>query len=311
MHHSTIRRLRFVIMLLVASLLIWNAVLLPQSVSAQDQTPKAGSVVIDDKGTIMRYVPAGSFLMGTTEADMKVAMKQFILDGHVTITVASLGEEPQTTITIPDAFLIDQTDVTNAAYAQFMDDGGYAQDQWWTEAGRQWKARSEGPNDGVNFTSAQQPRVGVTWYEAYAYCAWRGGRLPTEAEWEYAARGTDGRIYPWGNMFNPNNAVYGGNSNYRSAPVGSKPDGASWVGALDMSGNVWQWTSSLFMPYPYNSKDGRENPSGANLGGVTNLRVTRGGSWRYFPMYLRTAYRGRLDPVSEFYVVGFRCARSL
>ncbi|TVR19435.1 MAG: hypothetical protein EA396_12540, partial [Anaerolineaceae bacterium] len=96
------------------------------------------------------------------------------------------------------------------------------------------------------------PRESVNWFDARDFCEARGGRLPTEAEWEYSARGPDGWIYPWGNEFFANNVV---NSGGRTADVGSRPGGVSWVGALDMSGNVWEWTSSLFEPYPYDADD--------------------------------------------------------
>jgi serine/threonine-protein kinase len=126
-----------------------------------------------------------------------------------------------------------------------------------------------------------QPRICVDSFEASAHCESRGARLPTEAEWEYAARGPDGLVYPWGDDFVADNVVY---ARGETAPVGSKPGGASWVRALDMSGNVWEW--------------------------VTSPRVLRGGSWEDVSTYiLRADTRGRADPGDTGLNVGFRCAR--
>jgi len=175
------------------------------------------------------------------------------------------------------------------------------------------------PHNYPGFTTAQQPRVGITWYEAYAYCQWRGARLPTEAEWEYAARGPNSPIYPWGDTFDGSKVVYAGNSGNMTAAVGSKPSGASWVGALDMSGNVWQWTSSARTEYdsslltnkvksygyPYDPNDGRENPNDTNAS-----RVPRGGSWNLDSYRLRAAVRGDSGPFYVDVIVEVRCASS-
>lgn len=127
---------------------------------------------------------------------------------------------------------------------------------------------------------ADAPVVGITWFEAQKFCAWLGARLPTEPEWEYAARGVDGLVYPWGNDFVPDSVVYDGNSGGKPHAVTSKPDGKSWVGAMHLSGNVWEWCSSLYLPYPYDSEKVKNNSDD------TNLRVLRGGSFvtiRFMP----------------------------
>jgi iron(II)-dependent oxidoreductase len=158
------------------------------------------------------------------------------------------------------------------------------------------------------FSGSNRPVESITWFEAGAFCELRGVRLPTEAEWEYAARGPESRIYPWGNQWNENNLVWDGNSNRQTADVGSKPAGVSWVGAYDLSGNVWEWTSSLYEPYPYDAADGRE----ADTGTRTDVRrVLRGGSWDYYDsLDFRAPYRGWDDPNIRLNYFGFRCARS-
>src|SRR5205823_7044988 len=132
--------------------------------------------------------------------------------------------------------------------------------------------------------------VGVNWYEAYAYCVWRNGRLPTEAEWEWAACGPENRIYPWGNEFDPHRVIYDGNNSGKTAVVGSniRMTGSARCGVLDMSGNVWEWVNSLYKPYPSRSDDGRENPNTDD----TNHRVLRRGSWVSLnASFLRTSVR--------------------
>ena len=133
-----------------------------------------------------------------------------------------------------------------------------------------WIDRFEVTNEQFDTAvNRKQPHGGVTWFEARDFCASRGARLPTEAEWEYAARGPDSRVYPWGNLFIDEMV-----SSYPE-DVGSHPRGASWVGALDMSGSVWEWTSSADRAYPYNPNDGREDPEEKDV-----MRVLRGGSYR-------------------------------
>jgi formylglycine-generating enzyme required for sulfatase activity len=171
-------------------------------------------------------------------------------------------------------FWIDVTEVTNARFGSAWDSSG-----------------------------DDYPREAVKWFHARDYCKDRGTRLPTEAEWEYAARGPNSLRYPWGDTFEGNNLVYSGNSNGHSAPVGGRQGGVSWVGALDLVGNVWEWVSSIYRPYPYDASDGREDASDQ-----TSIRVWRGGSYSSYAEFLNPTARRNGDPSWE-YNNGFRCAR--
>ena len=161
------------------------------------------------------------------------------------------------------------------------------------------------------WTDSRRPRETITWFEAHN-CAAKidqqlggGWRLPTEAEWEYAARGPDDLIYPWGNTWNPNALVWSANSSRQTTDVGSRPQGASWVGAEDLIGNVWEWISTIYAPYPYSADDGRENDAD-----TTSPRVMRGGAWIVTDLnYFHSAYRGSYDPSVRGFR-GFRLVRS-
>ena len=231
----------------------------------------------------MVYVPAGEFQMGSNEGNS--------------------DERPVHTVAL-DGFWIDKTEVTNAQYGKCVE---------------------AGPCDGSEFaddseySGATQPVVGVDWTDARDYCNWAGVRLPTEAEWEYAARGPEGWLYPWGNEFDGTKLNYcDRNCEYKqadesaddeyakTAPVGSYPGGASWVGALDMAGNVWEWVADWYDEDFY-ERSPKLNPPGPDSG---SSRVLRGGSWFYSPDYVRGSFRLDWFPVFRSDHSGFRCALS-
>jgi formylglycine-generating enzyme required for sulfatase activity len=207
----------------------------------------------------------------------------------------------------------------------FLEAGGYAEERWWAEAREVGVWQPEGtvkdwldmPRrepffwEDVGHDGPNQPVVGVTWYEALAYCRWLTAkladgyeyRLPTEAEWERAARGTVGYRYPWGNEWAENRANMKDLNLARATPVGIFPDGASDEGVLDLSGNVWEWCSSAYDKYPYDVDDGREDDC------ATGDRVVRGGGWSSYRHEARCAFRNadRRDFCSPMF--GFRVAR--
>lgn len=216
----------------------------------------------------MVEVPAGCFTMGRD-------------DGAV-------DELPAHQICFGQEFWIDKTEVTRDMYATCVAAGACTYIE---------------PTAESQF--GQQPQNHVTWFQARDYCAWRGARLPTEAEWEYAAAGPDSWLYPWGEGFGVRQAVYNSRDD-GTANVGSIPSGRSWVGALDMSGNVGEWVSSIYYAYPYAADDGRENPDD-----TTSPRVWRGGSYYDFDQArLMTVTRQSSAPTYQSQNHGFRCASS-
>ena len=256
-------------------------------------TPADGDqLTLDAYPMTFVYVSAGTFTMGSPDGE------------------GADDERPQHEMPV-DAFWIGLTEVTHAQYKYFVDAGGYEQEQWWTEAGWQWKTENKITQpyywDDEQWNSAQQPVVGVSWYEATAYATWLAAetslalRLPTEAEWEKAARGVDGRTYPWGDDV-PTNQLLNYNGNLgRTVDVGSYPAGASLYGALDMAGNVWEWTATQwvenydnYVNIVYNSKEGN----------VT--RTLRGGSWSGDVSVVRSANRSGSNPDNRGINVGFR-----
>jgi formylglycine-generating enzyme required for sulfatase activity len=195
------------------------------------------------------------------------------------------------------SFALSQFQVTQAAYAVFIDQTGH-------RSPRGWLARGPQPEQG------NAPVVWVSARDAQAYCAWLSGetgqqyRLPTEAEWLMAARGPSGRrIYPWGDAFDDLNAnAWGRRSIKHLCAVGLFPAGRGPVGHQDLAGNVWEWCSSLYWPYPYRADDGREDTAS------NDPRAMHGGSWRSKPVSVRCAARQGEPPADSFDVVGFRVA---
>jgi formylglycine-generating enzyme required for sulfatase activity len=218
-------------------------------------------------GSVLVRVPAGAFLMGSQDGDAD----------------ADDDEKPAHEVYL-DEYWIGKCEVTNEQFARFVAETGYDAGNYWRNSASEW-----GP---------QAPVVYVSWFDARAYCEWAGGRLPTEAEWEKAARGTDGRKYPWGNAWDSSRAWCEETSGGRAHPVGQLPAGASPYGCLDMAGNVWEWCQDWYGEYPSGPSEGSN-------------RVRRGGSWGNDAQFARAAERGSSTPDYRNDFLGFRLARSL
>lgn len=245
------------------------------------------------------FVPAGEFLMGSTDPEAKLT----VAGGR------AYPEVPQHTVSL-ESYWIDRFEVTNRQY-KLCEEAGACLHPWVPSSNTVEKYY--GYPEYENY-----PVVWVTFYQARDYCAWAGRRLPTEAEWEKASRGTDGQKYPWGedpvdgtraNFCDRNCTRTIANDKFDdgykdTAPVGSYPAGESPYGAMDMSGNVWEWVSTLVEPYPYDANDGRESQEG------TGERVWRGGPWSNGVWWMRSSVRYRSVPNYKWYVLGFRCASS-
>jgi formylglycine-generating enzyme required for sulfatase activity len=269
-------------------------------------TPTIGSLMTratDDM--VMFYVPGGTFLMGSDEDAVDYAVQLcFSIYRHTDGTCERWvkDEQPAHTVTL-DGFWIDRTEVTNAQYTLCVADGD---------------CRALVYADDTTYNGDNYPVVGVSWQDAVDYCAWAGARLPTEAEWEYAARGSQGYIYPWGNEFDCSHGNFdektqldpdvvpggkGCDGYERTAPVGRFETGASWCGAMDMAGNVWEWVNDWFQSDYYGTSPS-SNPLGPEAG---DFKVTRGGGWNHLSYYARSAYRGRSRLDIREDVIGFRC----
>jgi formylglycine-generating enzyme required for sulfatase activity len=247
--------------------------------------PQTGDARSDSLGVEQVWVPAGSFLRGTADTAS--------LDNPVWATREKLSEKPQHQVEISRGFWLDKTEVTNAHFQAFVDAGGYADQQFWSAEGWQWLQEQEPgslPVECEESNLPDHPRVCVTWYEAEAYANWRGGRLPTEAEWEYAARGPESSVYPWGNEWDEAKANVVNSTSPK--PVGSYPAGASWIGALDMSGNAMEWVSD-WLDFNYYQLEESPDPQGPAEG---TKKVEKGGWWGSNPYVARSAYHHFEDP---------------
>jgi len=256
-------------------------------------------------GMAMVCVPGGTFQMGSERMES--------------------DEFPQHSVTL-DGFWIDQTEVSVAQFRKFVAGTSYetnAEQHGWSDVwdgtalesvvGADWQ-HPLGPDSAAQ---DDHPVVHVSWNDASAYCEWAGARLPTEAEWEYAARGEQGFVYPWGDEFDETRLNYcDANCPYDykdpdyddgyegAAPVGSYPGGASWCNALDMAGNVTEWVADWYALYP---SVAQANPTGPESSDWSK-KVLRGGDWGYFQIHVRAASRLSLQARSALELAGFRCA---
>ena len=288
----------------------------------------------------MVTIRGGSFVIGSSQAEADAAGPEYaqaMIDIKREDLVENAKHWPQDEVNnqaliLPD-FELARYPITNAQYQRFIEAGGYEPAQpWWDAAGRAWLAEPlpEPPDDGwprrrqkdapefwddvdVGIACPNHPVVGICWYEAMAFCRWLTEyladgyiyRLPSEAEWEYAARGAARRRYAWGDQPpDAERACFKRNYDY-TIPVGCLPSGATPDGLFDMTGNVWEWTCSVFRPYPYDPQDGREDASDPAQKHFT----LRGGAWHDLPIYLRAALRGHYDPADRNYNLGLRLAR--
>lgn len=246
----------------------------------------------------MLPVPEGEFLMGTSMDDIRTLLlkeSDWAYDWHDRDLFTN--EQPQHKVTLP-AFEIAQYPVTNADYLAFVWDTGHPLPKEW---------------HSINHAHGREmhPVTGVTRLDAEAFCAWLSERLestfrlPTEAEWEKAARGVDGRIFPWGNLFDPWRCNTSESAKKDTTPAGSySPGGDSPFGLADMVGNVWEWTSSYLHPYPYLPGSSREERT------ANGRCVIRGGAWYYSRKLARCAAREGVMENHQSPSIGFRLART-
>jgi formylglycine-generating enzyme required for sulfatase activity len=246
-------------------------------IATEAPTFDIGSTMIGEDGATLAYVPAGEFTMGSE---------------------AYPEEMPIHTVYL-EAFWIDQTEVTNGMYIKCVITGICQEPLASTS---RTHSNYYGNSEFDNY-----PVAAVKWNMAKAYCEWAGRRLPTETEWEKAARGIDGRIYPWGNDL-PNNNLLNYNSNVGdTTEIRKYPDGKSIYGAYDMAGNVWEWVNDWYAEAYYQNSP-FSNPPGPDSG---SERVMRGGSWEGLDISVRSVSRGYFNPEKSTSKYGFRCARSV
>jgi formylglycine-generating enzyme required for sulfatase activity len=274
------------------------------------ESPSLGDTWTRPGDAVMVYVPAGEFQMGSTDGEVDEALRLCNEDFGSCEWVWFADELPMHAVEL-DGFWIDRAEVTNDQYRQCVEAGGChppADDSSHT------RRNYYGDSDFDDY-----PVIHVSWRQAADYCEWAGARLPTEAEWEYAARGPEGWRYPWGNAFDGTRLNYCDAScetewadesfddgYFDTAPVGSYPTGTSWCGALDMAGNVLEWVADRYAE-DYYDRSPAKNPTGPSSG---IQRVLRGGSWTNVPSFVRSADREWADPNNQTSNFGFRCIGS-
>ncbi len=282
----------------------------PMTPATPTASPALGDIrVRASDGMFMVYVPEGEFMMGSnyqaTAYARKLCRQYYGKDASAACTAANFGDESPAHAVKLKGFWIDKTEVTNRQYQKCEQDSACT------------PPKADSYFHSAHYGDPEYSDHPVTWItrnQAGEYCIWAGGRLPTEAEWEYAARGPESRIFPWGDSFDgtrlnfcdvnckagPNDTSY--NDGYpETAPVGSFPSGASWVGALDMAGNVREWVADW---YGFYTADPQGNPTGPATGETV---IPHGGSWLDLPCLIRSANRGGDPPDYSRHNVGFRC----
>lgn len=249
---------------------------------AYTATLAPGAVRTANQNVAQVYVPAGCFAMGSVDNDP--------------------DEVPVHTVCITRPFWLDTYEVTNDSFQDFVDSGGYSNLAYWGASGGVISA----PGASLDgFNGPQQPKINVSWYEANAYASWRGCRLPTEAEWEYASRGPTSLKWPWGNERDPQraNTFEGGEAQpTTTTTVGAFAGGVSWTGAYDLAGNVWEWNADWYGGgyYAQSPQDDPPGPAGGEF------RVLRGGSFRQDQLAARGSDRYWAPPQGQADFVGFR-----
>ncbi|CCQ90112.1 conserved exported hypothetical protein, DUF323 [Nitrospina gracilis 3/211] len=259
------------------AVLIWTMCMFGAGLSPAN----AGQVELSRDPVKMVWVQEGPFLMGNVEGSGRD------------------DERPQREVFV-DGFYIDSVEVTNTRYLAYIKSAHRKEPP---------NPYGDGPLSGEK-DIGKRPVVQITWYDAVDYCLWAGKRLPTEAEWEKAARGTDGRMFPWGGdprLQNAANFAHNWEDRNTLWPVGSQPQNASPYGVLDMAGNVREWVADWYSPDYYRWGPVR-NPQGPGQG---ILKVIRGGSWHSFAADIRTAARGKGGFALKTDGIGFRCAQSV
>ena len=267
-------------------------------VPTRGPTPAPGTTRTDEFGIEQVWVPAGTFQMGSSEEQIDALRSQ---DPPDWVKGEFGSEQPQHKVLLTVGYWIDKYEVTNASFKAFIDAGGYQNQAYWSESGWVWLSHQTDHPQSCLEDEPNTPRVCVTWFEAEGYAAWRGGRLPTEAEWEFAARGPESRVYPWGDEFDPArcNVV----DSTSTVAVGSFPEGISWIGAHDLCGNAMEWVSDWLNVNYYKDGD-MTDPDGPATG---TKKVEKGGWWGSNPFVARSAYRHYEDPPSySDHHIGFR-----